>query len=93
MNGDSPSGHNAGTQSNTAPGFPTPSPSCGNASVGTSTTANDAIALELVIRTPTNAKAFSFDFDFYTYEYPSYVCTQYNDFFVALLDSTSPAHR
>ena len=30
-------------------------------------------------------KNFSFDFDFYTYEWPVFVCSQYNDFFVAML--------
>jgi hypothetical protein len=53
-------------------------------------TAFDGIALELVVRAPTNAKSFSFDFDFYTYEYSTYVCSPYNDAFVALLTSKSP---
>jgi hypothetical protein len=52
--------------------------------------ANDAIALELVIRAPTNAAALSFDFDFYTYEYFQYVCSFFNDAFVALLYSKAP---
>jgi hypothetical protein len=51
------------------------------------TIANDAIALELVIRAPTNASALSFDFDFHTYEYSDFVCSEYNDHFVALLQS------
>ena len=90
-NGSSPGGANMGTSSATPTGFPTPSPSCGDNTIGTDPVANDAIALEVVIRTPTNAKAFNFDFNFYTYEYSTYVCSQFNDFFVALLTSNSPS--
>jgi hypothetical protein len=54
------------------------------------TVAYDGIALELVIRAPTNARSFAFDFDFYTYEYNTFVCSEYNDTFVALLTSKSP---
>jgi hypothetical protein len=45
------------------------------------------VAIEVTLRTPANAHGISFDFDFYTYEWPHYVyvCSQYNDFFVALL--------
>jgi hypothetical protein len=50
----------------------------------------DAIALEVVVRAPTNAKGLMFDFDFYTFEYKDYVCSAYNDQFVALLFSKSP---
>jgi hypothetical protein len=50
-------------------------------------TANDSVNLRLVIRVPTNAKAFSFNFNFFSSEYLTYVCSQYNDTFVALLDS------
>jgi hypothetical protein len=48
--------------------------------------ANDSVALELVIRAPTNAKSLSFDFDFYTYEFPDFVCHDYNDNFLVLMD-------
>lgn len=41
-------------------------------------------ALELQIRVPTNASSFAFDSIFYTYEYPKYVCSKFNDFFVVL---------
>jgi len=53
-------------------------------------TANDSINLRLTIRVPTNAKAFSFEFDFYSSEYITYVCSSYNDTFVALLDGKTP---
>jgi len=52
--------------------------------------AYDPMALELRVRVPTNAKSFSFDFNFFTVEYPKYICSQYNDFFAALLFSEHP---
>ncbi|GAC1572331.1 MAG: hypothetical protein NVS3B20_04210 [Polyangiales bacterium] len=50
-------------------------------------TANDSVVLKLVMRVPTNAKSFAYDFDFYTSEYIEYVCSEYNDTFVALLST------
>ncbi len=49
--------------------------------------ANDSVLLRLRMRVPTNAKSFSYDFRFYSSEYQVYQCTQYNDFFLALLAS------
>jgi len=63
-------------------GFPKESPACPGTTTGTP---NDPTGLEIRIRPPSNAKGFSFDFNFYTYEWPGYICSQYNDFFVALL--------
>jgi hypothetical protein len=79
------------TKSATPAGFPTPSSAaCPGQYIDDTFIANDPMALELRIRVPTNAKSLSFDFDFYTYEYPGYICTEYNDFFVALLYSQHP---
>jgi hypothetical protein len=64
-------------------GYPKASPACPDAPSGD---VYDPAALELRIRVPTNAKSLGFDSDFYTYEYPNYVCQQFNDFFVAMLD-------
>lgn len=50
----------------------------------------DSAGLRVVLQTPTDAKSISFNFDFYTYEYPDYVCSQFNDFFVAVM-SPPPA--
>jgi hypothetical protein len=86
VQGMSPGGAQMCTKSKTPPGFPTSSKAaCPNQKIDTDNSAYDAIALELEIRTPTNAKGFSFDFNFHTYEYPEFICSQYNDFFVALL--------
>lgn len=44
--------------------------------------------LKLRIRVPTNAKSFSLDVNFMSSEYPEWVCSPFNDFFVVLLDSS-----
>ena len=51
------------------------------------TAAEDPVMLTLRIRAPSNAKSFSFSSNFYSAEYPEWVCSEYNDFFVVLLDS------
>ncbi|NUP07076.1 MAG: hypothetical protein HOW73_13560 [Polyangiaceae bacterium] len=66
------------------PGYPKESPSCGP-DVFTGPP-YDSAGLRLVVQTPTDAKSFSFDFDFYTYEFPSWICSEYNDFFVAMVN-------
>jgi hypothetical protein len=100
--GSSPEGAEMCTRTRAPMGFPISSePTCGTPPnrlpglppgfpMADSTEANDAIALELVIRVPTNASALSFDFDFHTYEYSEWVCSDYNDHFVALLQSKAP---
>jgi len=78
----SPSGFDKGYGSGHPQGFPKESPACPGTITGIP---KDATAVELEIRVPQNAKGFSFDFNFYTYEWPVYICSQYNDFFVAIL--------
>ncbi len=66
----------------TAPaGFPQDVPGCEGGS-----DINDDIALELTLKAPPNAKGYSFDFRFYSFEYPEWVCTEFNDQFVALVE-------
>ncbi|GMV18177.1 MAG: hypothetical protein HS104_24455 [Polyangiaceae bacterium] len=82
-------GEDMGTTSPPPAGFPVDSPSCpGNNTTGS--TANDPAGLELKIRVPTNAKSFSFNFNFYTYEWPDFVCSSFNDSFVALQSPAPP---
>lgn len=50
--------------------------------------ANDSVLLGVQLKAPTNAYSFSFNFRFFSQEYMQYTCSRYNDFFVALLDST-----
>ena len=83
------SGAKMGTTSQTPPGYPVDSPSC-SVTTANDTNANDPAALEVKIRVPTNANGFSYNLNFYTFEYPGYICTQYNDFFVALQDPPPP---
>ena len=61
-----------------APGCPDP--------LGTE--AQDPVMLTLRIRVPTNAHSFRLSTNFYSSEFPEYVCSEFNDFFVVLLDST-----
>ena len=68
-------------------GFPKESPACPGVTTGEP---HDSAGIEVRINTPSNAYGIQFDFDFYTYEWPGYICTEYNDFFVALLDPIPP---
>src|SRR5690606_38238448 len=67
------------------PGFPQNVPGCEG-----STEINDDVGLELRLRAPTNATGYSFLFKFYSFEFAEYVCTQFNDQFVALVDPAPP---
>lgn len=62
-------------------GFPQDVPACPGLS-----NIFDDIALEVTLRAPTNATGYAFSFDFYSFEYPEWVCTSYNDQFIALVD-------
>jgi hypothetical protein len=77
------SGFSKGYQGAHPQGFPKESPSCPGTITGQP---NDVTGVELTVRAPANAYGFSFDFNFYTYEWPGFVCSSYNDFFVALLE-------
>ncbi|MDQ3031079.1 MAG: hypothetical protein M3Y87_01580 [Myxococcota bacterium] len=46
----------------------------------------DPVALEVRIRVPSNAEGFRFESNFFTYEYPNYICSEYNDFFVVVME-------
>jgi len=76
-----------GYTSNPPAGFPKESATCPNVTTGG---ARDATGLELEITAPSNAKGFKFDFDFFTFEWPSFICTTFNDFFVAILEPFPP---
>ncbi len=80
-------GDNKGYTSGTPAGYPKESPACPGISTGE---AHDGAALELTIRVPTNAKSFTFQENFFTYEFPDYICSEYNDFYVAMLTPQTP---
>lgn len=64
-------------------------PNCGSGTSGSPSTPNDSVMLRLRLRAPTNARAFSFNSYFLSAEYPEYVCSNFNDQVVALVDTPS----
>jgi hypothetical protein len=50
---------------------------------------HDFIDEKIVIRVPANAQGLSFDFDFWSSEWPEYVCSSYNDSFIAYLSGST----
>jgi hypothetical protein len=44
--------------------------------------------VKLVLKAPMDATGFRFDFDFYSSEWPNFVCSTFNDAFVAYLTSS-----
>jgi hypothetical protein len=82
-----PQGYSKGYVCSHPQGFPKESPACPGVTTGQ---CHDGIGLQVELTVPDHAAGFSFDHAFYTYEWPDYICSQYNDFFVALL-SPMPA--
>ena len=81
----SPDGPLQGTNYPTAvapPGFPQSGSSCPQGD-----SVNDMIDVKLVLKAPPDATGFRFDFDFYSSEWPNFVCSTFNDAFVAYLTS------
>jgi hypothetical protein len=64
------------------PGFPQAAQGCQQDNL-----VNDMIDVKLVLKAPPNATGFQFDFDFYSSEWPNFVCSNYNDAFVAYVTS------
>jgi hypothetical protein len=78
---------NKGYTSGTPAGYPKESPACPGVRTGE---AHDGVGLALTIRVPTNAKSFTMQENFFTNEFPIYICSEYNDFFVAMLTPRVP---
>jgi hypothetical protein len=53
------------------------------------TTAHNPVMLRLRVRVPTNAHSFSVRANYLTADFPEWLCSPYDDLFVALLDSTA----
>ncbi|HEY1695467.1 MAG TPA: choice-of-anchor L domain-containing protein [Polyangiaceae bacterium] len=66
------------------PGFPQAAQGCPQ-----DNRVNDMIDIKLVLKAPEDATGFQFDFDFYSSEWPNYVCSNFNDAFVAYLASSA----
>lgn len=77
-------GCNMTGQGGAPPGFPKAAQGC-----TIDNTANDVIDLKLTIKVPNNAKGLKFDFDFFSGEWPEFVCTTFNDSFIAFLKSSA----
>ena len=78
-----PVGFDKGYVSQAPAGFPKEAPACPGVITGAT---QDDIALEVTLRAPDAAQALAYDFNFITYEWPEFVCSPFNDIFIALLD-------
>ena len=67
------------------PGFPSATPGCGSGGGSV----NDLVNVRLVLKAPKNALGFKFDFNFHSGEWPEYVCSSFNDAFIAFYRSPS----
>ena len=73
----------------TAPaGYPKTTATCPGVTPGAT---YDSAGLRVVVHTPADAKSLHYALDFYTYEFPNFVCSQYDDVFVAIMDPKPPA--
>lgn len=63
-------------------GFPKENFACNGTTSGPP---SDPTAVEIALRVPGNANGFSYAFDFYTHDFPEFVCSVFNDFFIAVL--------
>jgi hypothetical protein len=70
------------------PGYPK-NATINNITCPGSSVANDVVDVVLKVKVPANAKGFGFDFNFYSGEWPEWVCTSFNDAFVAWLTSSA----
>jgi len=65
---------------------PDPADGCGQADPAS---VNDYMELTLTIEVPSNAHGLSYDFAFMSGEFPEWVCTEFDDTFLAILESQS----
>ena len=64
------------------PGYPKASGTCPQDS-----SVNDVINLHLEMKAPKNASGIKFDFNFHSGEWPAYICSRFNDGFIAYLSA------
>jgi len=62
-------------------------PNCGSGTAGSPNLARDSAMLVLTLRAPTNTRAFSFNSYFFSAEYPEFVCSNFNDQYIALVNT------
>lgn len=68
-------------------GYPKEAPACPGVVSGDP---YDSAGLRLRVKVPSDAKSLSFNINFFTYEFPEFICSPYNDYFVAILDPKVP---
>jgi hypothetical protein len=66
------------------PGYPKAAAGCSVSQV-----VRDVIDFKIQVKVPGNARGVQFDFDFWSGEWPEFICTKYNDGFIAYLTSQS----
>jgi V8-like Glu-specific endopeptidase len=71
------------TSTNPLPGLP----GAAGCSQSQPSDVNDYTELVVKLKAPTNANSFSFKFQFFSAEYPEFVCTEFNDEFLVLMES------
>lgn len=71
------------------PPHPDPQPQVGTCGSADEPNVNDYSEVSLAIQVPSNAQAFSFDFNFMSIEFPEFVCTSFDDTFLAMLESSA----
>lgn len=81
----SPEGFSKGYTSNAPEGFPKESPACPGVVTGMP---SDAAGLKVILDVPEGVTGLALQFNFYTYEWPQFICSTYNDFFVVMMSPT-----
>jgi hypothetical protein len=71
-----------GTTGDLPSGFPKAASGCDQA-----TDVHDVISLELTLKAPKNASGVKFDLNFFSSEWPAYICSKFNDGFIAYLSA------
>ncbi len=79
-------GSRPGGTGSAPPGFPKAAESC-----PLSNDVNDVVNVKLELKAPKNASGFKFDFNFHSGEWPAFICSRYNDGFIAYL--TAPSYN
>lgn len=69
-------------------GFPQSIASC----PALSSNVSDDPALQMTLRAPTNAVGFRLHYRFYAHDWPEFVCTQFNDQMIVLMNPPPPGH-
>lgn len=70
-------------------GYPKSATGCPGPNTLLGSATNDVIDVSVQLQVPANAQGVQFDFDFYSGEWPDFVCSSYNDSFIAYLSSSA----